>query len=205
LNNQFQELGINTISSYSVIPVQNPPLDTPFLAENKFNKFYPSQFLIREFSSTDQFYICSWVESSEALLQVSGDSADSLTPSILYKWIGKAKVSLVVTKEPMDEPIGFCTLSRLEVDYMPDSYIEICHLIIDPQYRYMFIGPRLVQGAISISCKFGFRFICGRVLHTNRYGLILARKQKFEEFTNTEAWITPGFRWFRFNLSTYRK
>lgn len=169
------------------------------------NNYYSTRIQIREFSDKDEMYVCSWVKSREALSRVSGDSSDSLTPNILTKWISKAKISLVVSREPIDEPIGFCTLSCLEADYIPFFYMELCHLIINPKYRYMFIGSRLVREAVSISRELGFRFICARVVHTNHYGLILAKKHKSEEITNSEAWVTPGFRWFQLNLSAYHK
>lgn len=174
------------------------------LTKNKIeqcSEYYTTPLQVREFLNKDQIYVCSWVKNHEALSLVSGDKADYLTPNILTKWINKAKISLVIYKEFVNEPVGFCTLSCSEVDYIPTSYIEICHLIINPTYRYMFIGSRLVREAVSIARKRGFRFICGRVIHTNRYGLVLAKKQRFEEFSNCEAWTPPGFRWFRLNLS----
>jgi len=210
LNKQFQKIAINTISPPNQILTHRTRPTRPrirLLQENEIDKCnisYTPLLRVREFSNKDQIHICSFVKSRKALLLVSGDSSDSLTPNILTNWISKAKVSLVISREPMNEPIGFCTLSRLEVDYIPASYIEICHLIINPTYRYMFIGPRLVREATFISREFGFRFICGRVVHNNRYGLILAKKQKFEEFTNTESWMPPGFRWFRLNLSAHQ-
>ena len=184
--------------------IMRTPIHSSLVADTKIEEhrsFFTHKLRVRDYSYKDQNYVCSWVKSREDLLKVSGDSSDFLTPNILFTWISKAQISLVVSREPIDDPIGFCTLSRLEVDNIPASYIEICHLIIDPKYRYMYIGPRLVREAISVSRSLKIQFVCGRVAHSNRYGLILARKQMFEEFTDSEVWTPTGFQWFRYNLS----
>jgi ribosomal protein S18 acetylase RimI-like enzyme len=145
--------------------------------------------------------VCSWVNTREALALVSGDVADSLTPRILAGWTAKAVMTFVVADEETDTAIGFSTLSDLELPTLPVNYVELCHLIVDPRYRYLFIGSRLCRSAKLAAQERGFEFLCGRIVPGNRYALVLARAQRFEEFTHFESWAPSGFHWVRFAIS----
>lgn len=160
-----------------------------------------SQFRVREFTNKDMWEVCSWVTTTAALQLVSSEFADSLTPEILSQWVTKAHTCLVVSNETTNKAVGFCTLSYMELPKLPSHYIELCHLIVDPRFKYLFIGPRLCRAAKVIAFNLGYQYLCGRVVPTNRYALALARLQRFQEFTNEESWTIPGFRWFRFALS----
>ena len=149
---------------------------------------------------TDIPVICSWVRTRQVLQLVSGDAADFLTPALLSGWLARAQIAIVVADEVANQPAGFCTLSCLEVPHLPASYVEICHLIVAPEFRHLFIGSRLVRAAKSLAHDFGYRFVCCRVTPTNKWALALARAQGFQEFTNIKDWLPHGFRWFRFAL-----
>jgi len=158
---------------------------------------------VRELCQRDTLKICSWVSTAEAVAMVSSDRADSLSPCILRKWVSVAETSLVVARSGSEEPVGFCTLSCRELRRLPADYVELCHLLVDPCARHLFVGQRLSSGAKEIAHLAGYRFLCGRVIPGNRYSVLLARHQRFSEFTGVERWALPGFRWFRFALMGY--
>lgn len=174
-------------------------LGRPLSAEHRSTESVT--FGMRPFSDNDTSQICRWVKTRDALQLVSGDSADCLTPEILAGWVANARMCLVVSRLPANEPVGFCTLSSLEVPNLPAEYIELCHLVVDPQWRYSFIGSRLCRWAKSLARGLACEFLCGRVVPRNRYALALAKSQRFEEFTGHERWAPCGFQWFRFRLT----
>src|SRR2546423_10707382 len=131
---------------------------------------------------------------------VSGDEDKCLTPEILRTWLVKATISLVFIDEGTKEPIGFCTLSKCEVPGLPPDYIEMCHVLVDPRHKYVFIVSRLLNYGTSWARGLGYRFGCARVLPYNRWALLLARYEKAEELTDKESWALAGFRWFRIDL-----
>jgi hypothetical protein len=157
---------------------------------------------VRDFRESDADDVCSWVRTRAALTLVSGDSGECLTLSILARWIADAQVSLVVERELDGVPLGFCTFSDGELPSLPPEYVEMCHLIINPEFRNLFIGSRLCVRGKSLARSLGFRFLCGRIVPRNRYTLALARLHRFEDFTNKEVWTPRGFLWMRFDVAT---
>lgn len=161
-----------------------------------------SAYFVRPFLPRDIEAVCSWVPSRELLHLVSGDDGDRLTPNILQAWIQKACAAFVVASPEHSSIMGFCTLSADELHGIPTSYIELCHLIINPMFRYFFVGPRLCQHTKQFAAMIGKRYLLGRVLPSNRYALLLARRERFSEMTPSEPWLEEGFRWFRFRVSS---
>jgi len=156
-------------------------------------------FRDRHLTAADEPTICSWVQSRAALQLISGDSGEALTPEILEGWLARAACSIVITEVGAGTPAGFCTISRLELPSIPPTYLELCHLVVDPRREYHFVGSRLCRTAKSAARERGFRYLCARISPTNRYALALARQQRAEEFT--ETWLPSGFRWFRSDLA----
>lgn len=155
----------------------------------------------RHLTVADEPTICSWVQNRAALQLISGDSGEALTPEILDGWLARAAFSIVITEVGIDAPVGFCTISRLEIPRIPPTYLELCHLVVDPRRCYHFVGSRLCRVAKSAARDLGFRYLCARISPTNRYALALARQQRAEEFTSREIWLPSGFRWFRSDLA----
>lgn len=116
---------------------------------------------------------------------------------MLQDWEARATSCLVISDEADDAAVGFCTLSRLEAAGLPVHYIEICHLVVNPRFRYVFVGARLIRAALQAARINCCRYICGRVVPTNRYALALTRYVRGEEITGSESWTIPGFAWFR--------
>lgn len=171
--------------------------DTP----NYLAKPNAACFRVRSLLARDVPAVCSWVNTREALALVSGDVADSLSPRILTSWTRGAIATFVVAEGSKDRAVGFCTLSRLELRTLPTAYIEICHLIVDPRFRYFFVGSRLCRAAKHCAFKLGYEHLCGRIVSANRYALALSRAQRFEEVMPSAPWVAPGFCWVRFPLS----
>lgn len=156
---------------------------------------------VRAFEERDTYRICSWITNRSELQMVSGDDGDCLTPRILRSWLAQATASLVLIDEVVNQPVGFCTISRGEIAGLPPDYIEMCHLLVNPEYKYAFVTSRLLDAAKNLARGLGYRFGCARIVPTNRWALSLARYHRGEEFTDREAWTFPGFRWFRLDLS----
>jgi len=159
-----------------------------------------SAFLARPFAPRDAELVSSWVSTREALHLVSSDDADRLTPDILFAWTQKACAAFVVADQERSSITGFCTMSVDELPGIPPSYIELCHLIVNPRFRYFFVGPRLCQHAKHLARMLNKRYLLGRVLPSNRYALLLARRERFVELTHPKPWLLEGFRWFRFRV-----
>jgi len=142
--------------------------------------------------------ICSWVTTRRSLTLVSGESADRLSVPILNRWIDSSLAAFVALKTSDRTALGFCTLSRAELPGIPPSYVEICHLVVDPGHRRLAVGSSLVRSAIQYASLRCFSFVCGRVVSSNDYALTLAHYMRAEEITGLERWLPEDFRWFRF-------
>lgn len=155
----------------------------------------------RTYLPADKSAICSWVQSRTRLQLISGDSGEALTHEILEGWVAQSALAIVITEVGTSRPAGFCTISNVEIPDIPPTYVELCHLVVDPNRRYDFVGSRLYRAAKIAASERGFRYGCARVSPTNRYALALARHQRAEEFTSREHWLPAGFRWFRSDLA----
>jgi len=155
---------------------------------------------IREILPFDKGVICSWVRSRSALRLVASDDSDWLTLEILNIWLTHSKHHLLAYDTIKHRPVGFCTLSTEEISHIPIGYIEICHLIVDPRWRYFSVGALLCKAAKRIATQMGYITICGRVVPSNLYGLALASHERFVECTSEQHWFVPGFRWFIYQL-----
>lgn len=156
---------------------------------------------VRLFQCADTSRICSWVQSRQQLSMVSGDQGERLTAEILQSWLMKATASIVLEDSTSKNAVGFCTLSRLELPNMPSDCIELCHVLVDPQQKYLFVTSRLLHYAKALTRDLGYRVGCARVVPSNRWALALARYHKSDEFTDKETWAISGFRWFRLYLT----
>jgi ribosomal protein S18 acetylase RimI-like enzyme len=165
----------------------------------------PAMWRARSFSDCDADTICGWVQGRYLLQLVSSDDADRLTPGILARWLGRAIHTVVIANEATDEPVGFCTLSSTEVLDAPPSFVEICHLIVDPHYRYLFIGPRICKAAKVTARQHGFSGLHGRVVPQHRFGIALAQYERFLELAPPPLWLPTGFRWFRHPIAVIQR
>lgn len=147
--------------------------------------------------------ICSWVSTRRSLQLVSGDDGDRLTISILNRWLKMSAASFVVLRSPQNVPVAFCTLSRSELPGIPEPYIEICHLVVDPTYRRLSIGSHIVKAAVEFAAHSGYSYVCGRVVRSNSFAIRLANYLHAENITKSEDWLLPDCIWFRFTCLTH--
>lgn len=160
---------------------------------------------IRSIQVHDYDIICNWILTREDLSLVSGDNADRLTNQILNSWIKKSELSLVIANPVNNQPIGFCTLSKKECVFLPDRHIEICHFIIAPEYRYLFVAYRLANFAVKCASQLGYEFLIGRILPQNLKAIAAACFCGFDEVSINSFNLPKNFRWFRFEVNNLNR
>jgi len=93
-------------------------------------------------------------------------------------------------------PIAFCTLSWSESKGIPFDAVEVCHLVVAPERRYLYVAARLLRTARYIAAQFGYEWVYGRIVPGNTRAIALALFTGFVEVTNGYDWLADGFRWF---------
>ncbi|MDI9312724.1 MAG: GNAT family N-acetyltransferase [Limnohabitans sp.] len=158
-----------------------------------------TSLLAREICRNDIEFICSWVRTQRMLSMVSGDIGCGLSPKILKKWIEDSICTIVII-DSNNYPIGFCTLTTKELPTLKQKHVELCHLIVNPNYYPKYdIAKQLCYQAIKKGNNFGFSFIVGRVVPINEFGNILAEKLNWNELF--EPLVYPvNFNWYIKNL-----
>lgn len=151
--------------------------------------------VIREIIPNDFNQICSWIQNPNILSLVSGDKGDKLTIDILTKWIDTAIRTIVIT-DKNNNPIGFCTITINELEIIKNKYIELCHLIINPDYKNKLeVGEMLSNSACDYSNTLGFDYIIGRVMPSNRFGNFLAKNNNWKAL-NKQLTAPAYFNWY---------
>lgn len=157
----------------------------------------------RAFLREDALLIAKWVPSAAALALVSGDTAPCLNSSIIQAWIARSLAAIVLADPADGAPVAFCTLSRQESPGIEPGAVEVCHLVVAPERRYLFVANRLLKHARAISLQLGFERIYGRVVPQNAPALALAQYARFVEVPSGDrSWLAPGFRWFRSEITS---
>lgn len=141
----------------------------------------------------DMESLCEWIQSSGELHLISGNTSGVLTIEELHSWVNS---SLQLVKIQLDEKIiGLATLSRAEAE-LPSGYIEICHLIINPNFRRLYYGTTIVSYLTSFAKKEGYKKVLGRVLKTNSIALAfldsLHWKHLEENYSNDDTVVWLG-------------
>ena len=170
-----------------------------FLCDGSFEPINQNQYAVREFNYRDAGTVCSWVTNQEMLSMVSGDIGNGLDVDILERWVETAfhKKAFVVFDVDTDKIVGFCTVSIKELPTIQRGYIELCHLIVNPEYcfsRYE-IGLQLTSEAEYYAETFGFKYIIGRVVPSNNYANRLAKKSHWDFYEDNS--LPESFNWYR--------
>jgi ribosomal protein S18 acetylase RimI-like enzyme len=155
------------------------------------------QYAVRKFRHSDSAAICSWVTNQEMLSMISGDTGNGLNTEILEKWVTTAILSIVVFDTNSDNVVGFCTVTIKELPTIKHKYIELCHLVFNPNYclsRYE-IGLQLTSRAEEIAFIYGFDCIIGRVVPSNNYAKKLAQKANWDVFD--DDFVPENFYWYK--------
>ena len=152
---------------------------------------------VRSVQLRDLPVICQWIKTKEELLLVSSDVADELDASILQGWLNVSEMALVLCGYQDELPLAFCTLTSREAPQIPSNAIEICHLIVAPERRYLFEASRIVSEAFARAAILGAKWVYGRIVPHNVHALALAKFKRMGEVTGSEDRLVPGFRWFK--------
>lgn len=137
--------------------------------------------------------LCEWIQSSGELHLISGNTTGILTVKELRDWMNS---SFQLVKIQLNEKIiGLATLSRAEAE-LPSEYIEICHLIIHPDFRRLYYGTTIVSYLTSFAKREGYKKVVGRVLKSNSVALAfldsLHWKRLDENYSNNETVVWLG-------------
>lgn len=161
-----------------------------------FKQQIETKNITRDICSQDIEVICSWVKNQRILSMVSGDIGNGLSPAILNNWINNSICTIVIGDSIRNEPLGFCTITTKELPTIKHSYIELCHLIVNPNYSpKLEIGRQLCISAFSNSLNMGFEFIIGRVAPFNNFGIILANDMNWQPMNNQLS-VPVNFNWY---------
>lgn len=134
--------------------------------------------------------IYSWVSDTDTLKNISGIHQEKLTEKILFDWIKKSKEVLFLFNKK--ELAGFATLSEKEWTRIPKGWIELCHLIVDPNSRRRNLGSVLFDSACSIADASGYTHVCGRIEKENYHAVKFVRSLRLKEMNKKD----PNCRWF---------
>jgi hypothetical protein len=159
------------------------------------------QYVVRDFNYRDASIVCSWITNQEMLSMVSGDTSDGLNTKILEKWITTAIKAIVVYDLETDTVVGFCTITIKELPTIRHKYVELCHLIINPEYcmaRYD-IGLLLTSQAKEWALIYGFDCIIGRCVPSNNYANQLAKKVYWNIYEDDSA--PKDFNWYKHKIN----
>jgi len=153
-----------------------------------------SALSVRPYAEDDAEAICAWVNANNELPLISGDTG-ALRPKLLDRWVEEADGSYVLVLAGM--PVAFATASEGEWRF-PKGLIELCHLIVAPEYRRLYHGSFLCQCiAKSILLDGRARGVAGRVVLENDPALSLMKYLRWKEVTDKYAWAeNTSFRWF---------
>lgn len=159
-----------------------------------YNTSLSSQVRVRPYSIGDAKTICSWVNENRELSLISGETG-ILGSESLARWLEHSVDSYVLVLAGI--PVAFATASNSEWQ-LPDGFIELCHLIVAPQYRSLYHGSFLCQCiAKSILLGDGVNEVVGRVVPDNLPALYLMKYLRWKEVTNDYDWSKEtGFQWF---------
>ena len=97
--------------------------------------------------STDIETLSKWISNTGDVALISDLQSNVLTTDELERWLEACVVSTIVRAGK--HPIGFATLSTEEAP-LPSGTAEICHVIVDPQWRHQFNGSHLV---LDLQCR----------------------------------------------------
>lgn len=150
---------------------------------------------VKRLTSKEVKKISSWISSCGELKLISGENGTILKPKVLKGWVKSSEASFLfyINKTP----IGFCTLSTVEILQLPQTFTEVCHLIIHPKYRNLYLGTTLLSFAMATAKHLGFSKVVGRVALGNLPSEVLLTSMRWKQFGN-EKWLlnNENFNWY---------
>lgn len=171
---------------------------------------------IKQFEEIDASSICQWIKETtqQELSYISKEAPGRLSAELLNQWAEAPSGGYVLIKKNLQQEhgfdlIGFATLSRTEAN-LPEGHIEICHLIINPDFRQQYWGTRFVRYLTEAAFSRGYVSVVARVEPRNQIGLKLFRKPDLS-FLKEGNQLLSGtkldsrFVWFERNPDSFGK
>lgn len=115
-------------------------------------------------TDTDIAHLAMWMTDSGEAPLISDLKSALVQSEDIRQWLDDSDECRVVISE--GSPIGFGTLSVAEADLPPDC-IEVCHVIIHPEWRRRFKGSQLVLELMDTARRKGYLRTVGRVVPKN--------------------------------------
>ncbi|MBK8564449.1 MAG: GNAT family N-acetyltransferase [Saprospiraceae bacterium] len=123
-------------------------------------------------------HVAKWITNSGELPLISSAKECFLAPNEIMTWLNDAFEYAVVSFG--DEIVGIATLTTKEAD-IPNDSIEICHCIVQPIYRRLYNGSKIILELTACAKKAGYRKVVGRVAVANRVGYQFLEFQNWKE------------------------
>ncbi|MBL9184070.1 MAG: GNAT family N-acetyltransferase [Verrucomicrobiaceae bacterium] len=124
---------------------------------------------------------------------ISGKKDTQLAPEELARWVATSVFAVVVCVGEL--PIGFGSLSISEAPLV-NGDVEICHLIVHPNWRRQYKGSSLVLELTRIAKSKGFKRVVGRVAPHNAIGRAILSSLRWEKLPTTEVPEVSSCEWF---------
>lgn len=137
--------------------------------------------------------LSAWISTTEELPLISGNEGTHLAPAEFAKWVATSVFAVVVFVGEM--PIGFGSLSTSEAP-LSTGDVEICHLIVHPDWRRQYKGSSLVLELTRIAKSNGFRRVVGRVAPHNAIGRAILSSLRWEKLPTSETPVASPCEWF---------
>ncbi len=150
-------------------------------------------------SLTDQEIkqLCDWISDSKELPNISSNKESVLAQEQLMGWLEESVAYAIVRER--DSIIGFCTLTRAEEKNLKLNTIEICHLIVHPDYRKIYNGSGMLLALIDEAEYKNYENIVGRVVKGNTAGEGLMMHLNWEPITNISR--DERVNWYQYSFS----
>ncbi|MFW5804580.1 MAG: GNAT family N-acetyltransferase [bacterium] len=154
--------------------------------------------LINRLNPGDLIETTNWLTSTKELSLISDIKNNMITPEELNNWFINSKKG-VVTKHN-DKIIGIATLTNKEAN-LPDKTMEICHLIVKPDYRRYYNGSQMVLKLMSFAKEKEYNKVIGRVVKQNYIGKSLLEFLHWHHTENGMYDSNIDFHWFEKKLT----
>jgi ribosomal protein S18 acetylase RimI-like enzyme len=108
--------------------------------------------------------LARWISESGEAPTISALETCEVRPSDVAGWLKSSLEGFIIRVN--EEPVALGTLSTSEAP-LPAGTVEVCHVIVRPDWRRRFKGTQLVTELMARARGLGFRWVVGRVVPSN--------------------------------------
>lgn len=141
--------------------------------------------------------LCDWISHSGDLPMISSLKKSDLLIEELTEWINSSKAYAVIKDDGLI--VGFGTMTQAEESSLGKRDVEMCHLIIHPDYRLKYNGSNLLLSLIEEAENHNYERIVGRVNKQNAQGQRLMMHLKWSLIENLSG--DNSVNWYEHPLS----